>query len=1497
MARVKRFPHRFGTGCILAQLGCLAALAVLAGCPSPSQVTVTPLAVFFGASDGTHALRIANQGVIPVHWEVSEDLPWLELSLPGDPTPAATLEGTLETGVILVNLTVIRSELPVGQTTTGQVTVTTDAGVTVVSVSASAEGVSMLQLSPASLDFGASDIQSTLYVSNTGLAPLNWAVAVPTDAPWVTVTPSSGTIASGDDAVALTVTVSRSGLAGASFSTDLQFTSDGGDVDVPVAMLAPSFTVAPATVDFGNPLSTASRPLIINNAGFEALDLTLTIQTGDGGAWLSSSQSAVTLPASGSVTINITANPQGLTPNTYSGSIHIANGTTFAQDVPVQMLVTGFGISPTLVPFGTITSSAAQSVQLQNLGTTSIPWSVAVTPASAWLSLDHASGTLQSADSIQLTADPTRVTPGQYTATLTFSFSGIERTVTVTMAKPRPASLQVSPADIDFAATGFEYPVFLWNDGVGAIAWSIDTTGFPAWLTLTPVNAQGVASGTVSGDTTDQVALSVRRDLAPAGQTDFDYTFTVQASGDSATPVPVAVHMTVPPVPSVELQADGLDSSGVPFVNLDSGQTQKTFTITNTGTGTLTWSVDLSAKPAWLVSVDPQQGALNPGIQETITVTVTRTGLSYLGAQYVVPITTDDPEHTSLKLLIEVQVPKVISIGTDPSTIAFGLNDNSAALGVANFGDPDTVLNFQLVPTKDWLAVYPSTGSSVGVSGAVKDWKDFSVSVDRSLLEGQGASAKIVISAFDVVDGKRVIRTDVTPVQVPISVEANELTIENALPRLRVPSLVRFVLTMRDVQYRSIALPETVLPAVNDEIAVFEKSVPLELTETNQFLTPINRGTGTLLILLDYSGSMQAAAQQVTDPDVVAAPDRLSAVYQKTIGTLIDEIPANYRLGIAVFNERGYDKAIRVIKLAKDDADFETNRANLHARLNSIQVTDNGATELLPAVEAASALLEGDDFTRGLLAFDNADVRGVVCVTDGRLTTPPGTISEAVTTLLGAYTRFLCVGWGSDVLADPLIRLANGTGGHFYSTKTVAGSAIAPETGTVERIPVVDSLLDWCQTNVDDPCDQSISKDLAAQVVFSYVTLSDESGVLFEGRPSFNDPNDQNSPCIPEQGVITGSWSVGSLDYSAIAGDPRLGQISLRSTAIQPDGTAIVRVYLDYAPRNISTFTLNIDPGATPMAVEQVQTPDGGLIPGWQQTVNGTEYTFTAPAGTELPYGAFGDLLELHLSGIADPYELDFGVTSPVYNKDDLNGKYFICPQAIVLSARDSSYASSFPEPAYRVIGPDRMLSGPPTYEMGATINNATVQLANIGGQHLDTKVWLGWTATVDSSSSSYLSLSPAPATGTIKTLMDPVQFNVLLTRPTDPGDYEGIINLAYTFGSLNMNVTGPSIHFHFAVTLAVTPTTLDFGTNLLSLPLTVTNGGGAQMKWAVSTTGAPAWLTVQNGNGTLAAGASAAPTITIDRTGLAAGTYSAPIVVTADDGSTVSVNVTFKQQ
>jgi len=233
---------------------------------------------------------------------------------------------------------------------------------------------------------------------------------------------------------------------------------------------------------------------------------------------------------------------------------------------------------------------------------------------------------------IRVRADPSKLAPGNYQATLTIT-SPLAAPATSTVA----ITLQVAPGDspklaVDKTALSFTFPrdpsatitqlVGVYNAGTGTLAFSVRarTATGGNWLSVSPA----------AGSATPQPPVNISVTANPSGLGAGTYTGTVTVAstttGESAT---IFVTLTV----STLDQAIRLSHAALSFTAVAGGGVVPpgTFAVNNIGRGSMNFSVTtqtLSGGQQWL-SASPQSGAATSGDRAPIvTVRVNQAGLA-----------------------------------------------------------------------------------------------------------------------------------------------------------------------------------------------------------------------------------------------------------------------------------------------------------------------------------------------------------------------------------------------------------------------------------------------------------------------------------------------------------------------------------------------------------------------------------------------------------------------------------------------------------------------------------------------------------------------------------------------------------------------------------------------------------------------------------------------------------------------------------------------------
>jgi hypothetical protein len=396
------------------------------------NLSVTPTTQARTSAAGSFTTTLTSN----VAWTVSSDAVWL----------TTTVSSGSNNATVTANYTA-----NTGEARTGVLTFT-GAGITrTVTVTQAAPPV--LTVSPTTQAVSAAAGNSQIALT----ANLAWTVA--SNSAWLTASPTSG---SNDG----TVTANFTGNTTAAARTGiLTFTGGGLTRTVTVTQAAPTLAVTPAT---------QAVPAL---SGSFAISLTSNVNwsVSSNAAWLT------TTPTSGSNNGSITANYTANTGIARSGTLTFSGGGLNRTVVVTQA-------APTLTVSPATSSATAAEGSFAITVTSSINWTV--TSNAGWLTASTASGT----GNATVTANYTGNTGALRTGILTFTGSGITRTVTVSQAAP---TLAVTPTTQTPTAAAGSFATTLTSN----VAWTVSSDA--DWLTVTPTS--GSNNGTLTASYTANI--------------------------------------------------------------------------------------------------------------------------------------------------------------------------------------------------------------------------------------------------------------------------------------------------------------------------------------------------------------------------------------------------------------------------------------------------------------------------------------------------------------------------------------------------------------------------------------------------------------------------------------------------------------------------------------------------------------------------------------------------------------------------------------------------------------------------------------------------------------------------------------------------------------------------------------------------------------------------------------------------------------------------------
>lgn len=188
--------------------------------PIQPLLSVSARVLNFGKDLSTLAIDISNSGKGILKWKVDESVAWIECS---------SYDGETEKGISTIVVNANRSVLEQGNYSESFV-ISSNGGSETIIVSISVNGIK-LKVEPAELDFGSLINSKQMLLENTGSGILKYSVVSTRD--WLTMTKTSGAVSTVDN---ITAVVSREGLSAGHYDADVIFSTDGGEVSVPVKM-------------------------------------------------------------------------------------------------------------------------------------------------------------------------------------------------------------------------------------------------------------------------------------------------------------------------------------------------------------------------------------------------------------------------------------------------------------------------------------------------------------------------------------------------------------------------------------------------------------------------------------------------------------------------------------------------------------------------------------------------------------------------------------------------------------------------------------------------------------------------------------------------------------------------------------------------------------------------------------------------------------------------------------------------------------------------------------------------------------------------------------------------------------------------------------------------------------------------------------------------------------------------------------------------------------
>ena len=640
---------------------------------------------------------------------------------------------------------------------------------------------------------------------------------------------------------------------------------------------------------------------------------------------------------------------------------------------------------------------------------------------------------------------------------------------------PSLAVLEVSPTVLDFGGTVERINFGILNAGTGTLTWTVTEVVRSedgktwveqdvSWLTIDEDTRSGTAT-----DKTERVFLNADRQGLAVGS----YSgagVRVESNGGTAV-IPVA--LTVTGVGPAEGEGEGEGETGLVIspaeVGIQGLGATGSFTVTNQGTTAVQWhgeiavdSPDADATTPIQISMDPISKVTLGKAVDTVNVWIPDPdNFDLQSVSYIITIREGGPSVVDGAVIAEVSVfvelIESVVIDVDPNVLDFGEDGYQFSFLVGNFGDPVSLLDFGFFTREEageeeyvytsldtetdplLLAVDAPEGTqNVRVSPFPTDpWyfaREVLVTINRDGIKDDVEYREIYVAATaGEEDGVPVFDPDVEPIRVAVRVQA-EPYVEGAFNRSLPPSIMRFIFMLRDKRGIPVNAAD---PFVRSQISfrVTEDDAPLDLDEGSLFISSPEKLRCSVVVLLDYTGSMYRAG--VDDPLNPLAPGDAIEQMVEAAKQFILSLPDSYRVAVMEYHGRGGE-------LGRLVHGFDTDKHNVIRTLDAftIPVAEHGGSEVHDAVYDACQALWSDDPLE-ILPFDETDVRVLVFVSDGWDTSSVREMSEVVTFAQEARVRLYPIGFGgrasNPVDGVSLIQMAAETGGHAYYATEAKG--------------------------------------------------------------------------------------------------------------------------------------------------------------------------------------------------------------------------------------------------------------------------------------------------------------------------------------------------------------------------------------------------------------------------------------------------------------------------
>ena len=376
-------------------------------------------------------------------------------------------------------------------------------------------------------------------------------------------------------------------LAGETAQCDMQLEPEKKEAEI---------EIEPSTLNFGTTQTELS--VTVTNHGNAATEWALDLGNN---AWLTAAPPSGNIAAGKTQSIVFTVNRDKLS-ETKSVKVALSafgNSYTIAVSCAPKSAKSEMTVTPTTLDFGE--TEQEKNITIKNTGTAALTWNISgITEECVSVSATEGSVDPEGSKVVKVTLDRTKQTKDLNTSFI-ISDGIKEQTITVKAVKTEAkAEMKIEPATLDFGHESSELPLTVSNTGTAELKYTV--SGISAdYITVSPMEGS-VAAG---GNQVLQVKLN-RETMPENVNTTFVISDGTKQEGVTVKAVKPVAQMTVSPL------------------SLDFGEeaTEQTFTISNTGTAELAWTITVPAGTG--LKVSDVSGVTAPSGTKQITVTLDR---------------------------------------------------------------------------------------------------------------------------------------------------------------------------------------------------------------------------------------------------------------------------------------------------------------------------------------------------------------------------------------------------------------------------------------------------------------------------------------------------------------------------------------------------------------------------------------------------------------------------------------------------------------------------------------------------------------------------------------------------------------------------------------------------------------------------------------------------------------------------------------------------------